>query len=996
MRKFYMMLFVALFLTVTMWGRQRAINEAESIAQTALRNTAASKGRSIKSGSVSMRTIRSSQILKRQKVTQEHEAFFLCKHEGEGAGFVVVSADDRMPEVLAVSDDGSFDENNVPENMQVMLQDYAEALEQIERGEATMESIFYPKSESEVTVEPLLGGIKYNQGKPYNAKCPIRPSTNTSPAAGCVAVAMAQTMRYHKWPEDYGTGSVSYTSKVDKDIMAVSWDFSKLKFNWVNIMETYSKKGTEYAGGEEKTTADSMKYYALHFQYLSSGYNIKVDSLVMVNQEKNFTGTVQFVLADDKGNFLQPIGEGKTLPNQKFGQNTRVLIFTFSMPGTYPDGNYRFYLASKEKNTNVWSYIRKVPDFTMWYDEDTYVDSYFPVVKKGDRYFINGNEYTCEYTDTAADAVAELIAACGASVKMQYSSSSSASTIDIATSAVKYFGYDKDALYIGQSYMTTNGWHKRLQEELVAARPVIYRGTNDSGGGHAFVLDGVKFVNGVPYYHVNWGWGGSSNGDFLLTLLKPSEAGTGGSSSNYAHSNAMILNLQKDDGISGSHLGCKSGMSVDTTYVMPGDKISATVNSMINLGATAFSGKMNMCLISEDGTRYNMGTCYSTTGLSTNYYFTSSKTIEYTIPKTMPFGDYTLTMYGIPTDGSPCEVFNAYEITIHVVPEDPSKAMEGMLRYDFDNSENVAKVRRFCQQTSYNATRYYGDIVVPDTVEFKGVKYEVTAVGDSAFFGCDNVTSVIMSDHVKRVGAHAFDGCTALTEVQYPKDFKGNVAEYTFNGCTALESLTLPDSITSIETFAFAANGLKSLTVPEGVTSIATKAFYENKSLKEVVLPEGLTSVAIYAFRYCEALEKINIPSTWTRIINYTFQGCSSLKSIEIPATVTNIGSNAFKDCSAMESIKVYNLTPPTLGTKAFDNTNNCPIYVDSGVVDAYKSAWSAYSSRIVGGLVGIKHVAVTLDNKEDDAFISLDGIRVTTPVKGKIYLKNGKKILVR
>ena len=133
MRKFYMMLFVALFLTVTMWGRQRAINEAESIAQTALRNTAASKGRSIKSGSVSMRTIRSSQILKRQKVTQEHEAFFLCKHEGEGAGFVVVSADDRMPEVLAVSDDGSFDENNVPENMQVMLQDYAEALEQIER-----------------------------------------------------------------------------------------------------------------------------------------------------------------------------------------------------------------------------------------------------------------------------------------------------------------------------------------------------------------------------------------------------------------------------------------------------------------------------------------------------------------------------------------------------------------------------------------------------------------------------------------------------------------------------------------------------------------------------------------------------------------------------------------------------------------------------------------------------------------------------------------------
>jgi hypothetical protein len=64
---------------------------------------------------------------------------------------------------------------------------------------------------------------------------------------------------------------------------------------------------------------------------------------------------------------------------------------------------------------------------------------------------------------------------------------------------------------------------------------------------------------------------------------------------------------------------------------------------------------------------------------------------------------------------------------------------------------------------------------------------------------------------------------------------------------------------------------------------------------------------------------------------------------------VTSIGDNAFCDCSCLDEIVCESTTPPTLGTQAFDNTNNCPIYVPCEVVNDYKTAmnWSTYKDRI-------------------------------------------------
>lgn len=65
------------------------------------------------------------------------------------------------------------------------------------------------------SIAPMLGGIRWNQGDPYNALCPVITSTGKRTVTGCVATAMAQVMMYYNYPAS-GQGATSYTSETHK------------------------------------------------------------------------------------------------------------------------------------------------------------------------------------------------------------------------------------------------------------------------------------------------------------------------------------------------------------------------------------------------------------------------------------------------------------------------------------------------------------------------------------------------------------------------------------------------------------------------------------------------------------------------------------------------------------------------------------------------------------------------------------------------------------
>ena len=150
-----------------------------------------------------------------------------------------------------------------------------------------------------------------------------------------------------------------------------------------------------------------------------------------------------------------------------------------------------------------------------------------------------------ELTD-ANKAVAELMQYCGWALHMDYNTTSSAYNVSVAEALKQFFGYSSDVRLLMRSSYSYLEWVDVLYNELQAGRPIVYGGQS-AGGGHSFICDGYE---GDDYFHFNWGWGGSSDGYFRLSLLTPWEQGIGGSSTldGFNYSQDVIVGIHPGDG----------------------------------------------------------------------------------------------------------------------------------------------------------------------------------------------------------------------------------------------------------------------------------------------------------------------------------------------------------------------------------------------------------------------------------------------------------------
>ena len=197
---------------------------------------------------------------------------------GEDKGFTIVSGDDRMPEVVGYSAQGTYDPDHLPANYVGFMKAYQETVEALLKGDAQVSGglaearQWRAERAGTAAVAPLLGGIKWNQMAPYNNRCPLYDGTNRS-VTGCVATAMAQVMMYYQYPKELKSTIEAYTTK-SKGIKIPAINSGET-YDWDNMLPDYSK--TDYSSAQADAVAKLMYHCgaAVKMDYgPSSGANV--------------------------------------------------------------------------------------------------------------------------------------------------------------------------------------------------------------------------------------------------------------------------------------------------------------------------------------------------------------------------------------------------------------------------------------------------------------------------------------------------------------------------------------------------------------------------------------------------------------------------------------------------------------------------------------------------------------------------------------------------
>ena len=281
----------------------------------------------------------------------------------------------------------------------------------------------------------------------------------------------------------------------------------------------------------------------------------------------------------------------------------------------------------------------------------------------------------------------------------------------------------------------------------------------------------------------------------------------------------------------------------------------------------------------------------------------------------------------------------------------------------------------------------------------------VTSIGEYAFSDRSGLTSVIIPKGVTNIDYGAFQGCSGLTSITVDK---GNPAYDSRNNCNAIietasntlisgcQNTVIPEGVASIGGYAFSyCSGLTSITIPEGVMSIGDGAFRNCSGLTSVTIPGSVTSIGHMAFLYCSGLTSVTISEGVTSIGSFAFQYCSSLTSVTIPNSMTRIDTGAFQDCGSLTS--VYSLIENPFSMWAFYYiAKDATLYVPQGTKDAYKSAgWTSFFSNVIE--FDATGIAATSQDKATRApYYTLDGKPAATPTRKGIYVKDGKKVMVK
>lgn len=794
-------------------------------------------------------------------------------------GYIIVSAEsDTRREVLGWSDSGSYDPACVPAPLKAVLDSYADGIRRL-RNASSAERELLAKAQEHASkapqlrragdlpsqVEPLLGTIEWGQGDPYARLVPTYMSNGYEYhyPTGCVATAIAQVMRYHRWPEQ-GRGNYSY----EWNGQTLSADFNH-PYRWDLMLPSYLGNYTEEQALEvARLMYDVGVSVDMYYNESGSGANFSGPRMVeffdydknMKRLDANYCSTEDWeaVLRSELAaarpvlcsggsqsgahEFVCDGYDAEGLFHYNFGWNGAMNGWFASTATGYDASPSIDYGIEKNHGGKGALSLMSCDDFVWTSGND----------------FVGDLMLDCSGLDYSTSTMTIEVALAAQNVQtgqVTYHAKQSYTTTSLYLMSLSFNDDLSDGTYevypvgrlAGEEWQTF--YHNAMRQIVVDL--TVSGGVKTWANNHILdpIDEGVVNVDGI-YYLLD-----EQNG--VATVTRRNERG----------------NSYKGDVVVPDEVTFEGSTYTVTAIGERAFEDCADLNSLvvgknvaiIDFGALGSAGLRSITfaegsqLRTIGGWAFNgcffLKECYLPEGLTTIdmcAFQSCSGMLNFSIPSTVT----TIAQ----------SAFNGFRnlLTMHVAWTSPEDAYVAASAFDgIDVSQIMLYVPKGCVER-YRSHSVWGDFNIQEESGEDKINWNYDAATATLTI---SGSGIILWDEVTAPWATFADD---------------------------IRHLVVEGNISNIPSRLFINMLLESVTLSEGVNSIGERAFWGNRKLTSVTLPKSLTSIGNYAF--------------------YN----TGLKTITLPANLQTIGYYAFAYSYDLATIRCHAVTPPTLDTDVF------------------------------------------------------------------------------
>lgn len=604
--------------------------------------------------------------------------------------------------------------------------------------------------------------------------------------------------------------------------------------------------------------------------------------------------------------------------------------------------------------------------------------------------------------DAAFDGVATLMLDLGVAVEMKYDKSGSGAYIgNLVIALQKYFGYSKLSHLMAIEDVGAEAWNGRLRDEIDANRPVLYAASDpNTGGGHAFVIDGYKDES----FSVNWGWGGYCDGFYKIGALNPESEGNP-TGDKYNVGQSAVFGMEPSGGtekVSGmgflTNVGELQMLNMNITDVKKGQNGVIFSAPIGNTGDQPFNGEVAVALMNAKGEMREIVTSSPLTvvNLAAGGYYPS---LSFSFVSTVDAepGDYLAIVAKEKGSSEYIELYDQNFERLRLpatgyVPrtfEVRTKMGEGATFQQAETRYNPA--RNFYNGKPVIGSKYYHYLTVDEGisqyfVELNGKLMDDVKLGTAkpnSFRGIEPVYNLVVTTY------RNYQEKELVINLEKAGQLKQTLAKENPD-YLVYRNIKVNGEIDKRDFDELASHYFKSIDL-SGAKVVA----YE--SYKADMVPD-------YAFEGNATLEHFKMPAG-VRELGFNAFRSTKLKEIDLPETIKEFGRNTFNACFYLKDVYMrHKEAPYWISWCVFANKGDVPrtlhLYPGSKTkydAHSYTKNWIKYFDEVKEDLEPTGIHSVTLDKKPANAAIyDLNGRRITEAMKKGIYIKNGKKISVR